>query len=99
MEGLWEKKTAGATSLVQKSPYDPVEQAKNLVEKKTNAWKNITATINLTLNNDDLEFSTLTFTGAMTGRYYCYFPEDCRELACTSKKLQAISLSLFKSSR
>lgn len=33
--GLWEKKTAGATSLT-KSPYDPVEQAKADISAKTN---------------------------------------------------------------
>lgn len=58
-----------------KTKWDPVEQAKNLVEKKTNAWKHITATTNLTLTTDDLEFSTLTFAGAMTEDVTITFPK------------------------
>ena len=34
--GLWEKKTAGATSLT-KSPYDPIEQAKNYTDQNIDA--------------------------------------------------------------
>lgn len=64
--GLWYKATSGATTLT-KSPFDPVEQAKNYTDDAvTFKTKSITVSGDYTLSDDDLKHDYISFSGTLT---------------------------------
>ena len=72
--GLWYKAIAEAPTLT-KSAYDPLTQSIEYTRRITQDWKDIAALSDITLSEDDLKYSTLTFTGAMTEDIIVTFPK------------------------